>query len=145
MVTGWPHEMKDLEFKRMAVVDLHDRRSHRCRVRARLEQREATHGGGPGHQLRLSHLAGGIALEPWTVEAFVEALATPADQMLVQRLLDLATAAEGPGHRGPLWFGTKPGGGIYLHPGGVTKAPAWISFNSRDQLTSPNKLCSLTT
>ena len=71
----------------------------------------------------------------WTVETFIEALGNEADRVLAQRLIDLTGSAEGPNRQAPILFGIQPGGGIYLHPGGVSHPPAWIWANSRAELT----------
>jgi len=77
----------------------------------------------------------GLAKVSWTKESFLEALAGDADRLAAQRLCDLVEQADGPRRRPPLWFGARPGGGIYLHPGGGHKAPAWLFVNSRGELT----------
>ncbi|MCP3877642.1 MAG: hypothetical protein GY701_04510 [Sulfitobacter sp.] len=78
--------------------------------------------------------AGHLA-ETWTVESFVEGLDTDEDRALASRIMERAQDAEGPRRRPPLWFGNRPGGGIYLHPGGVSHSPAWIWVNSKRRLT----------
>ena len=77
----------------------------------------------------------GLTKMNWTVESFLDALSNETDRAAAQRLIELTISADGPRHRPALWFGARPGGGIYLHPGGSRRPPAWLFVNSRGELT----------
>jgi len=56
--------------------------------------------------------------DPWTWQEFIESLASEEDRQLAEELRSRAELAEKVGTRDPLWFGTKPGGGIFVHISG---------------------------
>jgi hypothetical protein len=67
---------------------------------------------------------------PWTWESFIASIALDDERALAERyrerLLSL-TAAHGTYEL--LWFGSRPGGGIYFHPHGVRYAPFQLWMN----------------
>jgi len=71
----------------------------------------------------------------WTVETFVESLSSEQDRAFARSLIERTESASGPRSKEALWFGKRPGGGIYLHPGGVVYPPVWLGGNGERRLT----------
>ncbi len=73
---------------------------------------------------------------PWTRQAFLDALGSPADVELATWYLDQAeaTGAERRGDHDLIWYGIRPGGGLFLHPFGVRYAPLQLWVNSSGHL-----------
>lgn len=73
---------------------------------------------------------------PWTRQSFVEALATGEDRELAGWYLE-AVEATGDQRRGSspaVWYGTRPGGGLFLHPYGLRYAPLQLWVNAKGRL-----------
>jgi hypothetical protein len=71
----------------------------------------------------------------WTRETFLEALASESDRRLAQEYFERLEAI--PGRRGdhPLvWYGTRPDGGVHLHPYGLRYAPIQLWVNKAGRL-----------
>lgn len=67
---------------------------------------------------------------PWTRDAFLDALATDDDRDRASRLFDLlADLPSDKGAHSELWFGNRPGGGIFFHPYGLRYAPIQLWIN----------------
>jgi hypothetical protein len=56
--------------------------------------------------------------DPWTWHEFIESLSSEDDRKLAEELRSRAELAEKVGTHDSLWFGTKPGGGIFVHISG---------------------------
>ncbi|OYD67000.1 hypothetical protein [Rhodococcus sp. OK302] len=71
----------------------------------------------------------------WTAESFLDALGSESDRALAEKLFELL---EGLGDRRgtheTLWFGNRPGGGIFLYPYGLRFAPIQLWINKAAQL-----------
>jgi hypothetical protein len=71
----------------------------------------------------------------WTRETFLEAIATDADRQIAERYFSLVEALpERPGGHALVWYGNKPGGGIFLHPYRLRYAPFQLWVNSSGRL-----------
>jgi hypothetical protein len=70
-----------------------------------------------------------------TVDSFLEALADPSDRALAEWLFERVTST-GPGLTTSdlFWFGTRPGGGVYLRPFGGRYSPLQLWVNSAHAL-----------
>ncbi|GAH39351.1 unnamed protein product [marine sediment metagenome] len=72
----------------------------------------------------------------WTRESFVGALEDPADKSFLARILDrLDHHHQSPDHRDPLWYGARPGGGLFFHLFGLKYPPFQLAINSAGRLT----------
>ncbi len=76
------------------------------------------------------------ARTPWTRQTFLDALAIPTDVELATWYLDRveATGADRRGDHDLVWYGTRPGGGIFLHPYGLRFAPLQLWVNTSGHL-----------
>jgi hypothetical protein len=72
--------------------------------------------------------------ERWTWESFVETLRDPADKELAAELLARMDAVASTGPRSKLWFGARPGGGVFFHIHGERYAAFQLWQNSAHQL-----------
>lgn len=71
----------------------------------------------------------------WTKDSFLEAVVSDTDRATAAWLFAQAEALEprrGPNE--PLWYGTKPGGGIFLQPYGLEYSPLQLWVNKAGQL-----------
>lgn len=79
--------------------------------------------------------ASGQASKQWTWGDFIDALGTEEDRRYANELRDRTVALRTESaDREPLWFGSMPGGWIFLHPYGRRFAPASLWVNSKRQL-----------
>ncbi len=65
---------------------------------------------------------GGRSSEHWTRHSFSDALADPTDKAFLARLLELLNQnlqTQRLDDHGDLWFGTRPGGGVFFYPYGL--------------------------
>jgi len=72
--------------------------------------------------------------QDWTPETFVESIASDHDRAAATELMRRALARERKGPAEPLWFGRRPGGGIYIHVDGLDYPPVWLSINKHGKL-----------
>ena len=71
----------------------------------------------------------------WTTETFLDALASRTDRDLAVRLFELLDSLdERRGTHDDLWFGSRPGGGIFFYPYGLRKSPFQIWVNKAGRL-----------
>lgn len=71
----------------------------------------------------------------WTRDSFLAALSMDGDRVLANRLYELLDAAgERQGSHPLVWYGTSPGGGVFLHPLGLRYAPVQLWVNKSRQL-----------
>ncbi|MFE5873614.1 hypothetical protein ACFQ6H_00050 [Rhodococcus sp. NPDC056506] len=71
----------------------------------------------------------------WTTESFLKALGSESDRGLAEKLFDLIEGLhERRGTHANLWFGNRPGGGIFLYPYGLRFAPIQLWINKTAQL-----------
>lgn len=71
----------------------------------------------------------------WTTQSFLDALDATSDRVSAQRIFELLENLDD--IRGPhnaLWFGNRPGGGIFLYPYGLRYAPIQLWINKTGQL-----------
>ena len=61
--------------------------------------------------------------DPWTWTEFIESLASIEDRSFAEEIHTRVEQFEKAGTHGPLWFGTKPGGGVFVHISGQRYAP----------------------
>jgi len=67
--------------------------------------------------------------ERWTRESFIEAVQDPADQAFLARLFDhLDQHDQSPDHGDPLWYGARPGGGLFFHLCGLKVPPFQLAI-----------------
>ena len=72
----------------------------------------------------------------WTRESFIDAVEQPADRAFLARLLErLDSHHEPPDCRDPLWYGARPGGGLFFHLLGLNYPPFQLAMNSAGRLT----------
>lgn len=72
--------------------------------------------------------------EKWTQQSFLEALGTEADRDLARKLFKRMEGLEALASEAPLWFGQRPGGGIYLNAYGLHFQPAYLTVNQNKRL-----------
>jgi hypothetical protein len=71
----------------------------------------------------------------WTRESFLEAIASEADRRLAEEYFDrLVAIGERRGDHPEVWYGTRPDGGVYLHPYGLKYAPIQLWVNRAGRL-----------
>lgn len=72
---------------------------------------------------------------PWTRQSFLDALESPEDRELAEwYLAQVEAQSERRGDREPVWYGSRPGGGVHLHPYGLRYAPMGLGVNSAGRL-----------
>jgi hypothetical protein len=72
---------------------------------------------------------------PWTWQTFIASIGSDAEQQLAERYLErLHSVPERHGTHSLLWFGSRPGGGIFFHPYGVRYAPFQLWVNTAGHL-----------
>jgi hypothetical protein len=74
---------------------------------------------------------------PWTRQSFLDALVSDSDRELAAWYLDKveATYDQRRGDSPPVWYGTHPRGGLFLHPHGLRYAPLQLWVNTKGRLT----------
>jgi hypothetical protein len=71
----------------------------------------------------------------WTKESFLEAIASEADRRLAEAYFERLDAIGERRSDHPLvWYGTRPDGGVYLHPYGMRFAPIQLWVNRAGRL-----------
>jgi len=71
----------------------------------------------------------------WTRETFLDAIASAEDRQLAEWYFDQVEAPhERRGRSEPIWFGSRPGGGLFLHPDGLRYAPLQLGVSSAGRL-----------
>jgi hypothetical protein len=73
-------------------------------------------------------------LERWTWAEFVDSLSSPSDVEIAVDLYNRLQETESLGLHGKLWFGSKPGGGIFFHIYGYRYAPFQLWRNAAGEL-----------
>ncbi len=72
---------------------------------------------------------------PWTRQTFLDAIASPADRRLAEEYFArLEALPERHGNREMVWYGARPGGGVFLHPYGLRYAPTQLWVNKAGRL-----------
>ena len=71
---------------------------------------------------------------PWTWPGFIGSLRSESDREFAELVRSRAESAAPIGPRDRLWFGTKPGGGIFVHISGQRYAPFQLWSNSAGEL-----------
>ena len=74
------------------------------------------------------------AIPSWTRDTFLDSIGSDSDRALAERLFELLDKLDTSGRPGAsLWFGTQPGGGVFLKPFGFRYAPLqlWIHKDGR--------------
>ena len=72
----------------------------------------------------------------WTRETFVDAVEDPTDTAFLIRVLErLDAPARRLGSHNPLWFGVRPGGGMFVFPFGLQHPPFQLAINGAGRLT----------
>lgn len=87
-----------------------------------------------GTEIAQAKLSPAARTETWTVESFVVAPASDADRETARWLIDRTCEAPRVGEHGPLWFGKRPTGGVFLYPGGRDYSPAQVWVNGKGEL-----------
>ena len=82
----------------------------------------------------------------WTRDSFLEAIAAEADRRLAEEYLERVEAiGERRGDNALVWYGSRPDGGVYLHPYGLRFSPIqlWVNraWNAPLPSTSPGADC----
>lgn len=73
--------------------------------------------------------------ERWTRESFLEALEGEVHRPLAAELLQRVEQVERRStSRPPIWYGSQPGGSVYLHPFGLRYAPICLWANGAGEL-----------
>lgn len=68
--------------------------------------------------------------QAWTLESFVDALASPEDRVLAESFFELQRGTSRThGDHDDFWFGNRPGGGIFFHPYGLRYAPLMLKID----------------
>lgn len=70
----------------------------------------------------------------WTWTEFIESLNNESDREFAEQIRERAESAERLGGRDRLWFGAKPGGGIFIHISGQRYAPIQLWCNRAGEL-----------
>jgi transcriptional regulator with XRE-family HTH domain len=72
----------------------------------------------------------------WTRESFVDAVKDPSDQAFLAKLLGrFDKQSEILGSHAPLWYGFRPGGGLFLHPFRLPQPPFQLLLDAAGRLT----------
>lgn len=71
---------------------------------------------------------------PWTRESFLQALEADVHRPLAHALLSRTEQLERRGTTDPIWYGSQPGGSVYLHPFGLQRGPIYLWPNSAGEL-----------
>lgn len=87
-----------------------------------------------GAELAEAKTTGASRKERWTRESFIDSLVDEMDRQTARWLLDQTEQYPSLGRHGPLWFGVRPGGGVFLNPGGRDFGPAQLGVNSAGAL-----------
>jgi hypothetical protein len=72
--------------------------------------------------------------DPWTWESFIDALSNPVDREIAEDLRQRLDSTPLIGGHERLWFGSRPGGGVFFHPHGERYSPFQLWQNSTHQL-----------
>ena len=71
----------------------------------------------------------------WSRESFLEAIASESDGRLAEQYFERLEAMEERRGDSPLvWYGTRPYGGVFLHPYGLRYAPIQLRVNAAGRL-----------
>ncbi|MCE4165045.1 MULTISPECIES: hypothetical protein [Rhodococcus] len=71
----------------------------------------------------------------WTTESFLDALGSASDRALAEKLFDRIEGLDDRrGTHENLWFGNRPGGGVFLYPYGLRFAPIQLWINKAARL-----------
>jgi hypothetical protein len=73
----------------------------------------------------------------WTRQTFIAAVEHPDDQNFLSQILDRLDEDHCPpdGRRDPIWYGTRPGGGVFFHLHGLRRPPFALRINGAGRLT----------
>ena len=72
----------------------------------------------------------------WTRESFIDAVEDPADQAFLARILArLDNQPRDQDRRDPIWYGARPGGGLFFHFPGFRFPPFQLALNAAGRLT----------
>ena len=72
----------------------------------------------------------------WTRETFVDTVEDPTDKAFLVRVLECLDApSQHLGSHDPLWFGVRPGGGMFVFPFGYRHPPLQFAINGAGRLT----------
>lgn len=87
-----------------------------------------------GMELAGAKSAGRSNQDRWTWDEFVDSLSSPSDVEIAMDLYNRLQETESLGSHGKLWFGSKPGGGIFFHIYGYRYAPFQLWRNAAGEL-----------
>ena len=73
--------------------------------------------------------------ERWTRESFVGAVDHSDDQIFLSRILKRLDSQRQPDDRDPIWYGTRPSGGLFFHLKGLRYPPFALGINAAGRLT----------